>query len=149
MFKVIHVPEGPASRSLPPATNTVVVDAGDYAFHLPDTLPAGLTDFRMQNTGQQRHEISLGHLAPGITAAYFLAEDAKGNAVDSLYDDDGSVLTAYPGDENRVAMRANLVAGRSYVLVCEFRDNPDAPRHVTKGMFKEIVVRPGPDARAP
>lgn len=45
-------------------------------------------------------------------------------------------------------MRVDLIAGRTYVLMCHFRDAADKPPHVTLGISREIVVRDtvlGPD----
>lgn len=140
MYKRIHVRDASAASTTLPA-QVVIVDAGDYAFRLPDTLPAGLTEFRMRNTGAHRHEISFGRIKAGATARFFMSEYLQKRNIDSLYDNDGSILVAYAGDTNQFAMRARLEAGRSYVLLCEFQDAPDAPMHVTLGMFKEIVVR--------
>jgi hypothetical protein len=141
MFKVITVRGATPVPGTPRAPNEVVIDASDYAFHLPDTLPAGLTDFRMRNTGNQRHEASFSRLIPGVSGAFLFAEGQKGNNVDSLFDGQDAILTAYPGDVPHVAMRVDLIAGRRYVLVCFFRDAQDQPEHVELGMFKEIVVR--------
>lgn len=94
MFKAIHVRRDAAAPGIAPAPNEVIVDASDYAFHLPDTLPAGLTDFRMRNTGQQRHEVAFSRLIPGASAAFLFAEGEKGNDVDSLFDGQDAILTA-------------------------------------------------------
>jgi hypothetical protein len=140
MLRRVHVRAEPAPPPAPPARE-VVVAAGDYRFVAPDTLAAGVVEFRIRNVGRQRHEISLSRLKAGTSAAFFLDELQKGSDVDSLYDDDGAVLTAYPGDDNRTAIRATLRAGHEYVLVCEFRDAPGAPTHLALGMTKGIVVR--------
>ena len=141
MFKQIHVDDsGDAVAGAPPARR-VVVDVDDYVFRLPDTLAAGVADFAMVNSGEQRHEVAFGRLTPGTTTAFFFDEYLKGNAVDSLYDDDGAILTSYGGDPNDFTVRIELMAGRSYVLVCEFSDTPEAPIHAKMGMFKGFVVR--------
>jgi uncharacterized cupredoxin-like copper-binding protein len=140
MFKRIHVREQAAAATVP-LSHVVTVETGDYAFRLPDTLAAGWTEFRMRNTGAQRHEISFARLKAGSTARFFMSEYLGKRNIDSLYDNDGSILTANGGDTNQFAMRANLEAGRSYILLCEFQDGPDAPVHAHLGMFKEIIVR--------
>jgi hypothetical protein len=140
MFKQIHV-AGPNDELAITSARRLVVDANDYAFRVADTLPAGVTDFVLTNSGQQRHEISFARMPAGVSPAVFFDEYLKGNDVDSLYDDDGAVLTAYGGESNEFAVRIDLLAGRSYVLICELRDTPDAPPHVKLGMFKGIEVR--------
>lgn len=140
MFKGIHVAGALAELATMPARQTVVT-ATDYAFSVPDTLPAGLTDFTLANTGQQRHEIYFVRMPVGISPAAFLAEYLQGNDDDSWYDDDGAVLTAPGGKTNEHAVRIDLLAGRSYVLLCNFSDTPDAPPHGNMGMFKAIEAR--------
>lgn len=142
MFKLVHVR---ATESPPPVTarQVVNIETVDYAFRLPDTVSAGETELRLHNAGQQRHEVSFGRLAPGVTAKHFMTEFLAKRNVDALYDstDHGAVLTAYPGDTNPVAIRTRLESGRTYLVLCEFQDAPDAPLHTSLGMFKEIVVR--------
>ncbi len=141
MFKQIHVGGSSGAASASSLARRVVVDVGDYAFGVADTLPAGETEFVMTNSGVQRHEVSFSRLKAGTTPAVFFSEYLNGNDVDSLYDDDGAILTAYGGDQNDFAVRIDLMAGRSYVVLCEFRDTPDAPVHAKMGMFKGIEVR--------
>jgi hypothetical protein len=140
MFKQIHVGGAHAELGTKPARK-VVVDASDYAFRVADTLSSGVTDFVLTNSGQQRHEISFARMPVGVSPAVFVDEYMKGNDVDSLYDDDGAVLTAYGGEGNEFAVRIDLLAGRSYLLLCELSDTPDAPPHAMMGMFKGLEVR--------
>lgn len=140
MFKQIHVREVQAAASVA-VSPVVMVAAGDYAFTLPDTLAAGPVEFRLRNVGMQRHEISFARIKAGATAKYFIAQYLARQNIDSLYDNDGAVLVSWAGDTNQVSIRAHLEAGRTYLLLCEFQDAPDAPQHIALGMFKEIVVR--------
>jgi hypothetical protein len=141
MFRQIHVAGSPGGASADPPGRRVALDVGDYAFRVVDTLAAGDVDFLMRNSGKQRHEVAISRLKAGTTTAFFFAEYLKGSDVDSLYDDDGAILTAYGGDPNDFAVRIDLLAGRSYVLLCELSDTPEGPKHATMGMFKGIVVR--------
>ena len=142
MFKAIAVRVA-APRAPHPATpvRNVMVSTSDYAFQVPDTLPAGVTDFRMRNVGRVPHEVVLSRLRAGISARLVLEGELKGSNVDSLFDSEGVLLTAPAGDHNDVAMRVNLLAGRLYVLECTFQDAADKPPHVALGMFKQITVR--------
>ncbi len=140
MFKRIHVREG-APAPAPVAVRQLLVETGDYAFRFPDTVAAGPTELRIRNTGTQRHEAALSRLKAGTSAAFFFAEYLKGHDVDSLYDDDGAILTAYPGDDNRTAIWVDFQPGRTYVLLCEFQDTPDARPHARLGMVKGLAVR--------
>ena len=140
MFKEIHVAGTNAELGVK-AARKVAVEASDYVFRVADTLPSGLTDFVLTNSGRQRHEVSFARMPAGVSPATFIDEYLKGNDVDSLYDDDGAVLTAYGGEANEVAVRIDLLKGRSYLLLCELADAPDAPPHAKMGMFKGIEVR--------
>ena len=64
-------------REAPPtgattAPNVVPLTATDYAFAAPDSIPAGLTTFQLQNNGDQLHMAQLIRLEPGRTLDDFL-----------------------------------------------------------------------------
>src|SRR5207249_11006022 len=63
------------SRPAPQATgpSVVTITATDYAFGMPDTIPAGLTTFRLVNQGKELHHASLVRLRDGKTVADFQA----------------------------------------------------------------------------
>ncbi|MEZ4457494.1 MAG: hypothetical protein R2882_13250 [Gemmatimonadales bacterium] len=123
---------------------TLAVELGDYAFRVADTVTAGWVDVRVTNVGRQRHELALSLLKPGVDGAAFYAQALKGANVDSLYDDDGAILTAYPEGGNLFAIRVELLPGRVYVLECTFKDSDTAPPHNKLGMFKALTVLPAP-----
>ncbi len=141
MVKQVHVADSIAATSARAPVRRVTVDVGDYAFRVADTLPAGESDILMRNDGAQRHEVAIGRLKAGTTPQYFFAQYLQDQDVDSLYDDDGAILVAYGGDQNAFTIRVDFLAGRSYVLLCELRDSPEAPKHAKMGMFRGIVVR--------
>lgn len=147
MYRRIRVPKAPPTvAQATPATakvpvRDVVVLAGDYRFAVSDTLDAGAVELRIRNVGRMRHEVAFGRLKAGVSARAFLEQMQKGADIDSLYDDDGAIVTAYPDDDNRTAIRAELRPGHEYIILCEFRDAPGQPSHVELGMSKGIVVR--------
>ena len=59
----------PAPQAAGP--NVVTITATDYAFGVPDTIPAGLTTFRLVNQGKELHHASLVRLGDGKTIADF------------------------------------------------------------------------------
>src|SRR2546429_48973 len=61
----------PAPRAAGPSL--VTITATDYAFGVPDTLPAGLTTFRLVNQGKELHHANLVRLGEGKTVADFQA----------------------------------------------------------------------------
>ena len=56
------------NRTAAPAAHVVTINATDYAFGTPDTIPAGLTTFRMVNAGREPHQAVVAG-APGKTFA--------------------------------------------------------------------------------
>src|SRR2546429_1054852 len=57
----------------PAGPNVVTITATDFAFSMPDTIPAGLTTFRLVNQGEELHHASLVRLGAGKSAADFQA----------------------------------------------------------------------------
>ena len=53
------------------APNVVNIVATDYKFDAPDSIPAGLTTFRMTDSGKELHHATLIRLDSGKTAADF------------------------------------------------------------------------------
>lgn len=47
--------------------NEVVITTTDFSFRGPDTIPAGLTRFRLFNQGSERHHAQLARLEDGRT----------------------------------------------------------------------------------
>src|SRR2546422_3091676 len=56
-----------------PGPSVVPLTPPDYAFGIPNTIPAGLTTFRLVNQGKELHHASLVRLGEGKTAADFQA----------------------------------------------------------------------------
>jgi hypothetical protein len=124
-----------------PSLRHVTIEATEYAFRAPATLPPGPTAFRFVNRGKVTHEVQLFRFAPGVSANAARAYLAAGNAPDSAADPSGSVLIAFPGVTAREEVLVNLVRGERYALICQFRDGPGKPRHSTLGMVGLIEVR--------
>ncbi|MBL8987663.1 MAG: hypothetical protein JNJ80_15430 [Gemmatimonadetes bacterium] len=143
MVREIVVRQNPRTpRPAAAPVRTVAVELGDYAFRTPDTVSAGWVEVRVSNLGRQRHELALSRLKNGEDGAFFYSQALKNASLDSLYDDDGVILTAYPGGDNPFAIRVELLPGRVYVLECLFKDSDSSPPHNKLGMFKALTVRP-------
>lgn len=125
----------------PPSTAPEVIVTGqEYAFQLPDTLKAGRVILRFHNAGRMEHEMLLVLLKPGITMAKVLEVVKAGGRPDSLVDGTLGILIAAPGTTSLGALAADLSPGRTYALVCTFRDAPDKPPHVMLGMVASRTV---------
>jgi hypothetical protein len=123
-----------------PGPNVVTLTATDYAFALPDTIPAGLTLFRLVNQGKELHHGSLVRLRDGKTVADFqagLAAAMQSHAPPPEW-------MAFAGGPNAVTVGDTGIATQviepgSYVFVCWIPSLDGVP-HVMKGMLHPLVV---------
>ena len=139
----------PVSRADGP--NVVTITTSEYAFGMPDTIPAGLTTFRLVNQGKELHHASLVRLRDGKTVADFQAGLA---AAMQSHTPPPSWMT-FAGGPNAVTLGDTGVATEtlepgSYVFVCWIPSLDGVP-HVMKGMLHPLVVTAGaiPAAAAP
>lgn len=130
-----------ARQESAPVNPSVTVHAHDYAFQLPDTLTAGLTNLRLHNAGTVPHEMGMSLLKPGVSVRQLLAHADSGGDPADLTDGVVGILIAEPGETTLGTLSVDLVAGRSYVLWCNFQDGPDKPPHLALGMFSERSIR--------
>jgi hypothetical protein len=120
--------------------NPVLVRAFDYAFQAPDTISAGLTMISLQNDGALRHELVLARLKPGHTIAELAAAKTPAER-QALQDGLIGLILAEPGQRAMGSLVADLVTGRTYILLCTLRDAPDKPPHFAQGMVTIVQVR--------
>ncbi|MBV9355080.1 MAG: hypothetical protein JO023_06080 [Chloroflexi bacterium] len=141
----------PAPTPTPPsaavAAQTVEIDATDYAFNAPETLPAGLTTIRLVNHGQEPHHGQLLRLNDGVTFEQFTATlQQEGEGALRLTSGEGGPGAVDPHGSSEVTV--DLKPG-TYALVC-FIAGPDGVPHLMKGMLKPIqVTQLGTPAQAP
>lgn len=114
----------------------VAIIGVDYAFvQLPATLVAGPTLFSFENRGTQRHEMSIALLKPGVALESLLAAKPASVSSRAVSDSIIGLLLARPGERSGGRLYANLISGRTYVVVCTLRDTPDARQHRDLGML--------------
>lgn len=124
-----------------PVIPSVMVTANGYAFQMPDTLPAGVTTFRLVNQGQELHHMTLVRLSEGQTVADF-QKMAPNTPPPPGMEFMGGPNFAAPG--GAVEATVELVPGR-YGVICVI-PAPDGQPHMLKGMVKELVVVPASSA---
>lgn len=124
----------------PPPEPTVEVDLVDFAFDHPDELSAGEHTFRVDNSGEQHHELTLIQLHGNATPREFVEwvedqENATGPPPATLM---GGITGIEPGMEQ--TFTATLEPGR-YGLLCFLPDVAgDHAPHFTKGMVDTFEV---------
>ncbi len=72
--------EGQGAPAAPIGAHVVPVVTHEFAFTLPDSLPAGLTTFRLRNEGRQPHHLMLYRLDTGKRLGDVLAALSAGGA---------------------------------------------------------------------
>ena len=133
----------PAATPAGPQVVTIV--ATDYAFAAPDTIPAGLTTFKMANQGKEPHQAVVVGAVGKTWDEIRTAVIAQGPIAPWLIFPAGPGVVA-GGDSSNATAR--LEPG-NYFIVC-FLPSPDGTPHVMKGMVRRLVVAPAPlSASAP
>ena len=127
-------------QAAPARSQEVLVGGTDYAFETPKVLTAGITDVRFVNRGRVPHEMALGQLHAGVSADSVMAYAAAGHDPGDLAKVVG-ILIASPGDTAVGALRTNLLPGRTYMMICSFRDADSLPPHIAMGMQASFVVK--------
>ncbi|MGH7559840.1 MAG: hypothetical protein ACRENB_02345 [Gemmatimonadales bacterium] len=138
--------ERPAEQASAPASPPVVqITATDYAFQMPDTIPAGVTTFRLANTsGSEFHHVVLIRLPDGMSMQDFLGRMSPGSPPppDAVFL--GGPNPAEPSGDAEATV--DLPAG-GYAVVCVI-PSPDGTPHVAKGMARPLTVVAGTSSAA-
>ncbi|HKK28690.1 MAG TPA: hypothetical protein VKB18_11450 [Gemmatimonadota bacterium] len=125
------------------APNQVTVIGRDYAFEAPEVVPPGPTLLGFENRGEVDHEMVLVQLKESMTLEDVMAAVRSGQDRDDLMEGSPAVLIAAPHRSASSRLLVDLVAGRTYVLVCNLQDEPGAPPHMALGMRASFRVEPG------
>lgn len=127
--------------------NVVTVTAGDFYFQMPDTLPAGLTNFRLINRGKELHHVQAVQLREGRTLQDLLAAMSKsgGHGLPAWATFVGGPNTGVPGG-GQTETAFELEPG-TYAILCVI-PSPDGTPHLMKGMMKQVTVVPATGAVA-
>ena len=121
-------------------TNEVTVVGIDYAFDAPDTLPPGLTAIAFENRGRFPHEMILVRLKEAVTLEEIMQAVQGGGDPSEFTEGGPGILIAGPGKTAASRLLVDLIPGRTYALVCNFRDEPEAPSHTELGMRSSFRV---------
>lgn len=120
----------------------IEVVATDYAFlPLPPTISAGPTIFSFVNQGKVRHELSIARLKPGVSLDDFLKTGPDAPKRRDMVERSVGILIAGPGKAPDGRLLVSLQKGANYVVVCNLKDTPEAPAHLTFGMYTAFTAR--------
>lgn len=139
-----------AAATTPATANVVNVTASEYKFEAPDSTPAGLTTFTLNNNGKEMHHITLMKLDSGKTVDDLLngIKNMKPNTPPPGWIvSAGGPNAAAPGSSSSLT---TVLEPGNYALVCFIPDAKGVP-HVAHGMAKALKVTPatGPSAPEP
>ena len=132
----------PAAPPAPPPPHALTIRAKDFAFTMPDTVPAGVTTITLVNDGPDVHHAEFIRLDSGHTAADFAAGMKAMMASKNPPPPPAWVVMSggpnppMPGAQTTATI--DLAPG-NYVVVC-FVDSPDHVPHVAKGMAHALAV---------
>lgn len=126
----------PRPAPAPKPAHPVVVTASDYAFQAPDTIAAGLTEFRLHNLGPSLHHLTLVRLGEGKTLEDLVKAMAPNAPMPVWAVLAGGPNASVPGGWSSATVV--LSPGR-YVMLCFVPDSANVP-HFAHGMMKEFLV---------
>ncbi len=120
-----------------PATpNVVTVHAADYKFDAPDTIPGGVTTFRLINDGETLHHLQIVRLDSTKTFTDLQQNLAKPGRLPGWVVFVGGAGAPDPKSESNATM---VMPAGNYALLC-FVNLPGGVPHVAKGMTKALTV---------
>ncbi len=133
MARPLTVVSGPETAE---PTADATVKLVDYGFEESAPLTAGHHVIRVENAGQQPHELVMVQLAPGKTAqdvATYVEGNMQGDPPGKPI---GGVTGIVPGDASY--FEVDLTPG-DYAYLCFF-PGPDGKPHVAHGMIRQFTV---------
>jgi hypothetical protein len=123
----------------PPQLHEVSISATDYAFQLPARIDAGMTAFSFENRGAMRHEMTLLLLKQNSSSDSAVKLLTGGAPLRNLVDGQVGLIVSGPHEIPGPKLLLDVKKGRTYFVVCNLKDAPDKPAHVTMGMFAKFV----------
>jgi hypothetical protein len=85
--------------------------------------------------------MALGQLKAGVSTDSMLAYVRKGHDPGDLSDGVVGILIALPGQNSLGTLTAPLVQGRTYMMICQFKDADSLPPHIAMGMQASFVAK--------
>jgi hypothetical protein len=134
-----------AIQQADPTPNVVEVHGIDYAFHAPDTVPAGMTTFKFTNGGKTFHHAVIARLDSGKTMADLGKAMENPGPPPAWLTIVGGPNSPDPAGTSNATLE--LTEG-NYVMLC-FVDVPEGKPHIARGMVKAFTVTAATKPSAP
>ena len=146
MLAACGTQEQAGSTAQPAAPTAVTVHAKDFAYDMPDSIPAGYVTFTLVNDGPSFHHATVVRLDSAKTMADLEAALKTPGPLPAWAVPLGGPNAPNPGSSSNATL--DLAAGH-YAMVC-FVDIPDGVPHFAKGMAHAFaVVASGTPGAAP
>jgi hypothetical protein len=168
LFALIGAPAHAQESDIP----VVKVSAHDFSFVAPDTIPSGWVTFRLDNKGEQIHEISLARLPDGKTHTDYmravipvwedvldriqageLSGSSEAYAATKSHLPDWAAKVTYmkarglASPDRRTTNTLSLEPGR-YAMDCWVK-TPDGEIHISEGMSRPLFVTQNASGKRP
>lgn len=130
----------PAPETAEAAPQEIHVDGLDYAFGMDEAVGPGPAEVTFTNAGEVDHEMVMVRLRPGATMNDVSEAMAAGSDPREFIDGVAGILIAGPGETSLASLQMEFEAGRTYLMLCNFTDTPDAPPHIALGMIRGFSV---------
>lgn len=132
-----------AAGHVPPtkieAPQSIEIVGMDYAFQVPSAMKAGRSNISFVNKGKVAHELNISLLKSGASVREFMDAVQADKPVGEFREGAVGVLFAAPGQRSTAQLTTDLLPGRTYVVICINRDNPNAKPHYAMGMFSAFT----------
>jgi hypothetical protein len=131
-----------------PTPNVVTIAATDYAYDAPAEIPAGVTTFRLETSGQAMHHAIIVQLDSGKTFDDLMAAFAQPGPPPAWAVPVGGPNAPAPGGSSNATI--DLAPG-DYAIICMV-DLPGGVPHIAHGMsrpLRVVAAAEGPAAPLP
>ena len=128
----------PASGGQAGPNGDIAIRLTDYAFTLSTPMSAGSHRIRVENAGQQLHEVAVVELAQGKTARDVVAWEAGGSRTPPPVS--RFLGGVSPLEPNGVASFPVTLRRGNYVLICFVPDAKDGQSHAAHGMIQPFTI---------
>ena len=137
----------PLPTVLPVASATIPeirIDAADYAYTVPESIPSGWVRVILTNSGAEPHHVQFLRLNEGVTFEQFQEALALGEGPAlAVVQQMGGVGAIAPTGSAQAVL--NLTAGE-YVILCFVPSPSDHVPHLAKGMLQYVKVEAAPSS---
>lgn len=118
-------------------TSPTRIVAREYAFSVPDTIPAGRTTIRLVNAGHQAHYALFVRLRERKRATDFLAWRQSGTPLPEWAELVSGPAPVLPGDSTDLTL---TIPTGHYVALCSYPVAGGSKQHVDMGMVHDVEV---------